>query len=201
MNLDEAIQKRRSIRQYKDQQIPFEKLTLLLEAGRHAPSSGNLQDFKFIIVNDKDKKNKIANFSLKQFWMNEAPVFIVVCSDFQRLKTFYKEKADIYSNQNAAAAAMLLSLKAVDLGLATCWVSVFDQAQVSKILGIKGGIIPQIILTVGYQSEKNIKEKPKIKLSKITFFNEYGTKTTDVKNWIKEKYTDKIKNLVKKLKK
>lgn len=197
MDLDEAILKRRSIREYKDKQIPFDKLTLLLEAGRHAPNSGNLQDFRFIVVNNKDKKNKIAEVSLKQFWMNSAPVYIVICSDFQRLKTFYKDRAEKYSNQNAAAAAMLISLKAVDLGLSSCWVNIFSQEQVSKILDVKEGFVPQIILTIGYQWEKKVKKPVQIKLSKITFFNSFGTKMTDVKNWGKEKYMDKIKKIFK----
>ena len=198
MEFDEVVKKRRSIRKYIGKEISLDKLILILESAKNSPSSGNLQDFRFIIVNDKDKKNKIAEACLKQDWMNSAPIFIVVCSDIKRLKEYYKSKADEYSLQNAAAAAMIISLKSTDLGLSSCWVSVFDQKEISQILRIKEGVIPQIILTLGYEYTLPLKPPQKISLDKILFFNKYGDKTTNVKNWGKENYLNKIKKLIKK---
>lgn len=200
MELDKVIKNRNSIRKYKNKQIPFNNLVLLLDAAIHAPSSGNLQDFRFIIVTDKHKKNKIAELSLKQFWMNTAPVFIVVCSDIQRLKDHYPKRAEEYSVRNSAAAAILISLKAVDLGLDTCWVHVFDNTALSKLLRIKEGVIPQVIITVGYENEKPIKPIKPISLDRITFFNSYNSREIDVISWGKEKSIDKLKSLLKKLK-
>ena len=154
MELDEVIKKRVSIRKYLEKPVSLDKIAALLEAARTAPSSGNLQDFRFVVVNDKNAKNQLAEASLRQFWMNSAPVFIVICSDIDRLETYYKEKAKDYSLQNSAAAAMLISLKAVDLGLGTCWVNVFDDNAVSRILNIRENVKPNIILTVGYVFNK-----------------------------------------------
>lgn len=201
MDLDAVIKKRASVRDYLPKQVTLDKIAALLEAARTAPTSGNLQDFRFVVVNDKDKKNQIAEASLRQFWMNSAPVFIVVCSDIGRLETYYKERAKDYALQNSAAASMLISLKAVDLGLSTCWVNVFDSNAVSRVLNLRGSIIPQIIITLGYP--ENLKEKKKlsrIPLSRITFFNKYDTRVIDIKNWAKEKYLNKIKKLFTKTK-
>ena len=142
MDLDKVIESRRSVREYAKKDISFEKIILLLNAANHAPSAGNLQTFSFVVVNDKDKQNKIVEVSLKQFWMNQAPIFIVVCSDTQKLESYYKERGTKYADQNAGSVAMLLSLKATDLGLVSCWVNVFDQEKVSKILSLKHGINP-----------------------------------------------------------
>ncbi len=200
MELERVIKNRRSIRKYKNKQIYFNDLVLLLDAAIHSPSSGNLQDFRFIIITDKDKKNKIAELSLKQYWMNTAPLFIVVCSDLQRLKDYYPNRAEEYSVQNSAAAAMLISLKAVDIGLDTCWVHVFDPKSISRILRIKEGIVPQVIMTVGYEEEKPLKSLKKIPLDRITFFNSYGAREIDVNYWSKEKIIDKLKKSIKKIK-
>ncbi|MBS3171696.1 nitroreductase family protein [Candidatus Woesearchaeota archaeon] len=196
MNLDEVIKKRASIRKYLEKPVTLDKIALLLEAARTAPNSGNLQDFRFVVINNKAIKNQITETSLRQFWMNSAPVFIVVCSDLNKLETYYKERSKEYGLQNASAAAMLISLKAVDLGLSTCWVNVFDKNAISRILRLKDKVIPHIVLTLGYEENNQSKKKfSKIPLSKITFFNSYGTNIINVKVWAKEKYLDKIKKL------
>src|SRR3989344_1770423 len=196
MNLDEVIKKRASIRKYLEKRVTLDKIALLLEAARTAPNSGNLQDFRFVVINNKVIKNQITETSLRQFWMNSAPVFIVVCSDLNKLETYYKERSKEYGLQNASAAAMLISLKAVDLGLSTCWVNVFDKNAISRILRLKDKVIPHIVLTLGYEENNQSKKKfSKIPLSKITFFNSYGTNIINVKVWAKEKYLDKIKKL------
>ena len=127
--------------------------------------------------------------------MNSAPIFIVICSDIGRLENFYKDRAKEYSLQNSAAAATLISLKAIDLGLSTCWVNVFDQNVVSRVLGIRSNIKPQIIMTLGYADEKPKKKFSRIPLNRITFFNSYDTRIIKLKEWAKERYLDKIKKL------
>ena len=195
MDLDEVIKKRVSIRKYEPKPVPLDKIAALLDAARTAPNSGNLQEFRFIIVNNKEVKNKVAEASLRQFWMNSAPIFIVICSDIGRLENFYKDRAKDYSLQNSAVAATLISLKAIDLGLSTCWVNVFDQNVVSRVLGIRSNIKPQIIMTLGYADEKPKKKFSRIPLNRITFFNSYDTRIIKLKEWAKERYLDKIKKL------
>ncbi|MBI2671684.1 nitroreductase family protein [Candidatus Woesearchaeota archaeon] len=194
MELDAVIKERRSIRKYSDKMPKFEVIHNILESARSAPTSGNLQDFRFIVVHDKKTKEEIAEASLNQTWMNSAPVFIVVCSDVQRLESFYKERAKDYSLQNSAAAAMLISLKAVDLDLSTCWVNIFDQNAVSRILKLSPNIKPLIILTLGYKEENPKKPLLKIPLSRITFFNKFRNKSP---GWPIEKYLN-IKEVIKK---
>jgi nitroreductase len=61
MNVMEVIQKRRSIRKYKPDDIPQEVLNRLLEAVRLAPTGTNCQAWKFIVVRDKETKAKVVD--------------------------------------------------------------------------------------------------------------------------------------------
>jgi nitroreductase len=60
MDVMEAIRARRSVRAYRDRPVEEEKLNCVLEAGRLAPSAKNLQDWKFIIVRDKERREKLS---------------------------------------------------------------------------------------------------------------------------------------------
>ena len=84
MDVLEAIKNRRSCRSYLQKAVEFDKITAIIEAGHYAPSAGNLQDWKFVIVTDKGLRESIAEHCLEQFWMAHAPAYIVVCSNEER---------------------------------------------------------------------------------------------------------------------
>lgn len=87
MEVKKAIEERRTIRKFKhDEPVPDESLLELMEAARLAPSGGNLQPWRFIIVRDQETKRKIAEVSGEQPFILEAPVLIVCCGDLRALK-------------------------------------------------------------------------------------------------------------------
>ena len=59
MDVSEAIKKRRSIRKFKPDPIPEEKIRLLLESARLAPSGTNTQPWRFVVIKDNDTKKKL----------------------------------------------------------------------------------------------------------------------------------------------
>jgi nitroreductase len=155
MNFDEVLQKRRSIRSYQSVPVEKEKWLALVQAGALAPSSGNLQNWKFIIVEDFEKRKKISHLSHDQVWMQQAPIHIVVCADTKVAHQYYGVRGErLYSVQNCAAALQNMSLAAVDMGLGSCWVSAFDEERLKNLLSIPGDARPQAIFTVGYPNEK-----------------------------------------------
>src|SRR3989338_2058714 len=116
MDLQEAIRKRRSANQYLPIKVEPEKIQRMLELAILAPSAGNLQSWNFVIVTDEKKRNELAEACLEQWWMNSAPVHIVVCAPTQKLKQFYGQRGvDVYSHQNCSAAIENLILTAIDL--------------------------------------------------------------------------------------
>jgi nitroreductase len=80
MEITEAIRSRRSIRNYQDRPIEQEKLMRILEAGRLAPSARNLQDWKFIVVMDKAKRQRLSEAAMGQPHVAKAPVVIAACA-------------------------------------------------------------------------------------------------------------------------
>ena len=88
MDVREAIKKRRSIRRFKPDPIPEEKIRLLLESARLAPSGTNTQPWRFIIVKDNDTKMKLQEAAHNQRHVKSAPVIIVCCADLKAFKEF-----------------------------------------------------------------------------------------------------------------
>jgi nitroreductase len=79
MEVSEAIQKRASIRRWKPVPVAKEKIVKVLEAGRRAPSWGNVQPWRFIVVQDKARIGELAKAAGGQPQVSTAPVVIVCC--------------------------------------------------------------------------------------------------------------------------
>lgn len=172
----ECIHTRRSIRKYQDIPVEFEKVGRIVEAGFQAPTSGNIQDYRFIIVQDKSKRAQIAEASLQQYWMEIAPTHIIVCIDIKRSKQFYGVRGErLYSVQHAAAATMNMLLAAHHFGLGACWIGAFDEEAIKSICGIPEYARPEAIITVGYADEIPPRP-PKFIIETFTYIERYGNK-------------------------
>ena len=158
MDVIEAVKTRRSIRKYLDKPLVWDDVYKIIEAGNNAPSAGNLQNWKFIVILDQSKRDAIAEACLQQYWMSTAPVHIIICAEPDKGERYYGVRGErLYSIQNCAAAAENMILTAHSLGLGTCWVGAFDEDMLKKVTGIPAEVRPQIVLTVGYPDEKPAK--------------------------------------------
>ena len=176
MELTESIKNRRSIKKYLDLEVPKEKIGMIIDAGASAPSSGNIQNWRFVIVKDKDAKKRLSDASLQQHWMETAPVHIVVCAVIDTAKQFYGMRGEkLYSIQNCAAAIQNMILMAHSLELGACWVRSFDEENVRRIIAIPENARPQAIITVGVPDEKP-PEPSRIPLTHIAFLEKYNNK-------------------------
>ena len=171
----DIIKSRRSIRKYKKQDIPYEKILEILEAGIWAPSSGNLQNWFFIIVKDPEKRKKIMSAAYGQSFIEEAPLLIVVCSDTNKVRAIYGERGKMYAIQNTSAAIQNILLAAWEQGYGTCWIGAFDENEVKKILEIPENIEIHAIITLGVPDE-NPKPPKRISLYEKVFFERWGNK-------------------------
>ncbi|MFC1800423.1 nitroreductase family protein [Nanoarchaeota archaeon] len=125
MDTWECIKTRRSIRKYKPVPVPRALVAKVVDAGRFAPSSGNLQNWKFIVVTDEGLKKAIAEACLEQYWMEKASVHIVMVAEPDKAKRFYGKRGMLYTTQNIAAATENMLLCAHSIGLGACWVGAF----------------------------------------------------------------------------
>jgi nitroreductase len=154
MDVLEAIKGRRSIRAFKNQDVPAEIVEKLIDAARWAPSAGNIQPWEFIIVRKPEIKRRLAEAALGQSFIEEAPVVIVVCADENCSSQGYGVRGKtLYCIQDTAAAIQNIHLAAYSLGLGTCWVGAFREEGARKILGIPQGVKPVAIVPVGYPAE------------------------------------------------
>ncbi len=156
MDVQECIKTRRSVRKYEDKPIEWDKIIQILDSGRFAPSAGNLQNLKFIVVRKEALIKKLSQAAPEQQWIEKAPVHIVVVAESEKGARFYGIRGErFYAIQNCAAAIQNMLLTANALGLGGCWVGAFDENKVKKALDITPvSAIPQAIITLGYADEK-----------------------------------------------
>jgi len=151
MDIFEAIKKRRSIRKYKDKQVEEEKILKILESARLAPSAKNLQEWRFIVVRDKEKRKKLSEAARNQKFVEEAPVVIVCCAETDE----YRMTCGQLSYPiDVAIAVEHMVLTAVEEGLGTCWIGAFYEDRVKEILNIPEEIKVVELLTLGYPDEE-----------------------------------------------
>jgi nitroreductase len=180
MNIFDCIEGRRSIRSFLVRPVEFDKITAIIEAGSMAPSAGNLQDWKFVLVSDKPVIQKIAESSLGQYWIAKAPVLIVVCGMTDRQEKYYGEKGKtLYCPQDCAAAIQNMLLAAHALGLGACWVGGFDEHNLRYFLDIPEAAKPYAVIPLGYPDELP-SERHLSPLTDHVFFNKYGRKVEHI---------------------
>lgn len=171
MTVGEAIKNRQSVRQYKDKPIEGSKLDLLIEAARLAPSAGNRQEWRYVIVTDEDVRKKLAVAAANQKFVGEAPCVIVCCADTDSYKM---RCGQMCYPIDIAIGIDHMTLRAVELGLGTCWIGAFYEDEVKKILGIPSQIRVVELLTVGYPADSVVRKKHRLDKEKIVFFERWG---------------------------
>jgi len=170
----DIFKERRTIREFKVKPISENDLHDILDAARWAPSAGNLQNWRFIVVKDPDQKQEVAAACLDQYWMADAPIIVVVCSQPEKMKETYGEQAEIYAIQSSAAAIENLLLSAWSKGIGSAWVGAFSEEELKRILGIPEGIDIHAVIALGYP--RLVPRPPsRLKLSDVTFYGGYGS--------------------------
>ncbi len=152
MKVLDVIQKRRSVRKYKEDPIPEKDLMRVLEAARLAPSGKNFQPWKFIIVKDKVLKEKLAKASAGQFFMAEAPIIIVGCGFPDNCYAHMGRYMKSWSVDVTIALEHLI-LQAQEEGLGTCWIGSFEEEEVKAILNIPENVKVLALTPLGYPDE------------------------------------------------
>jgi nitroreductase len=154
MDIEDCIKTRRSIRKYKDMPVDWDKVSRILDAGKYAPSAGNIQNWKFIVARKEEVRKKLAKASFDQEWMIDAPVHIVIVAEPQKAERFYGARGErLYTIQNCAAVIQNMLLVATELGLGSCWVGAFDETKIKSALNLPEFAIPQAIITIGHKDE------------------------------------------------
>lgn len=176
----DCIYTRRSIRKFKDIPVEMELIGRIVEAGSFAPTAGNIQDYRFIVVWNEDKRKQIAEACMQQYWIESAPVLIVACAERKRAQLFYGVRGErLYTVQNVAAAVENMLLAAHNFGLGACWVGAFNEPMIKRICGIPDYARAHAIIAIGHPNE--VPPSPqKYKLENLFYLERYNNRIADI---------------------
>jgi nitroreductase len=172
MDVFEAIKTRRSVRAYDSRLVPNEILLRILEAGRLAPSAGNIQPWHFVVIGDGEKRKRLAHARYAKF-LTQSPVVIVGCGDQKASPRWHMVDVTI--------ALEHMVLAATNEGLGTCWIGSFNEDEIREMLKIPEKFRVVALLAIGYSRKKFdlagkllhlIRRRKKLK--KIVSFEEFG---------------------------
>lgn len=157
MEVFEAIRKRRSIRKYKSDPVPEEKLRAILEAARLAPSAGNRQPWRFIAVKNEETRKRLGEAADGQMFVGEAPVVIAVFGDPDDSPGGYQRDPMVAYKQDPMIAVEHMCLEATELGLGTCWVGPaspnYDVEKIKEMLNVPERMYMICLLPIGFPAE------------------------------------------------
>ena len=143
----DSIKERYSVRKFLDTPIEQEKIDILLEAARLAPSASNKQTWHFVVIRDKEKRKQLANICRGQKFVSEAPITIAVCNTNLDYTMTCGQKAPVI---DGAIAAEHIVLQAVELGLGSCWIGAFYHDKMAKLMNLPQNYEIIGLLPIGY---------------------------------------------------
>jgi nitroreductase len=183
MDTLEAIRHRRSIRQQKSDPIDETTLNKILEAARWAQSSGNNQEWRFIVVSDKDIKAQLQTTRPKRATPQpqpivDAPVVIAVVGELNKAGfspdgTPHTDKGGNWYLFDTGVASQNICLAAHSLGLGTVIIGNFDSKRAAEILKVPKGFDVVVLIPVGYPVQP-IPSIARKELSEIVFKDTFG---------------------------
>lgn len=201
MNLYDLMMKRRSARNFKDQEIPEHIIEELLDAANNAPSGGNIQPISIILVREAERRKELAEMVGDQPWVKNAPLSMIFCIDFFRIKKwasmfetdFKGEKAlshFLIAYADLMCSAQNVVILAEDYGLGSVYIGTILDAidKARKYFTIPEYVLPLMVLSIGYPKSvpKNV---PKLKKDVIAHREKYRELSDDeIKMAFEDKY-------------
>jgi len=177
----DLVRHRRSVRNFLDKPVEREKIMMCFEAARLAPSDSNSQPWKFIVVDDRDVKNRLCDsafggiYAINSF-CKTAPVIIAVVSEKSK---FLARIGGMFRGTqfyliDIGIACEHLVLEAEDLGLGTCWIGWFNENAVKSVLNVPRDKKIDILIALGYYSRDKLgSEHGREPMDRIASFNSY----------------------------
>jgi FMN reductase [NAD(P)H] len=203
MDMYELMMKRRSVRNFKDQPISEEIIMQLLDAANNAPSGGNIQPLSIILLQDAENRAKLAGMVGNQPWVRNAPLSMIFCLDFNRIKRWAVLNGTEFKGEQAFShfliayadlmvAAQSVVILAEGLGLGSVYVgtiqSCMDTAR--EQFSIPKFVLPLMILTLGYP-KLTPRSIPKLEREVIVHREQYHTPADDaIRQAFDRKYGD-----------
>lgn len=176
MDFLDLVKRRQSDRRFEQTAVSKELIVGCLEAARMAPSACNSQPWKFVVIDEPELRKNVAraaaNMGMNRF-AEEAPVIVAVVMEKMnftaRIGSVIKDKE--YSLLDVGIAAEHFCLQAASMGLGTCMLGWFNEAEVNRLLKVGKRRIPLLIL-MGYPAGET-RPKARKRLDEMSSWNKY----------------------------
>ena len=181
MALLDLLKHRKSVREFLDIPVERDKIITCLEAARLAPSECNSQPWRFIVVDDRQLKDRLCDaafggiYSMNSF-CKTAPVMVVAISEKSKFLARIGEmfRGTKYYLIDIGITCEHFVLQAEDLGLGTCWIGWFNERGVKSTLGIPQRKKIDMLIALGYYDREKLgPEHDREPMDKIASFNSY----------------------------
>lgn len=149
----EVCRERRSVRTFEERPVEQEKLDLILEAGRLAPTAANKQPQRIYVLRSAQAMDKAREAAGRM--MHNATTALLVCYDEDESwhATNFGEPNYDGGEVDAAIVTSAMMMEATDLGVGTLWVRGFNSSKVAEVFELPPNIHPVCFLVLGYATE------------------------------------------------
>ena len=171
METIQAIRSRRSVRKYQQRLVPHEVIEQIVADAAYAPSWKNTQIARYIVVTDKEKKDKLADNCMLGFAYNQktthgAPALVVLTmikerSGYERDGSFSTPKEAGFEMFDAGIAAQTFCLAAWERGVGTVITGYFDEEKITRLLNLPENQKVGCVIGLGYPDEEPAAPKRK----------------------------------------
>lgn len=153
----DVVKGRRSIRRYKDKEVPENLLNRVLDAVRWSPSWNNTQCWEIVVVRDGEGKRRLQDLvptvNPAHKAVVQAPVVLVLCGKLERSGYYMGQPTTKFGDWfmfDLGIAVQTLCLTAHDLGLGTVIVGLFDHGRTAQVLKVPEGHAVVALIPLGY---------------------------------------------------
>ena len=172
LNFLELAKERHSVRKFSDRKVEKEKLDLILEAGRVAPTAKNCQCQRILVIENDENLAKLKSCTPYHF---NAPSALLICYDTNVSWKRNHDNKDM-GVVDATIIATHMMLEVQDLGLGTTFVGHFDPDVIKKTFELPEYLVPVALLPIGYPSSDStphILHNKRFDTKDTVFFNSF----------------------------
>lgn len=169
MEFQDLIKKRYSVRSYQFKPVEEEKVRMVLNAARMAPTAVNKQPFRLIIIKTEGRKEELKRIYPAD-WFSQAP--LVICACTVKSESWTRRDGRNYVDVDTTIVMDHFILAATELGLGTCWIAAFDAEAAREVLNIPEDWDPILFTPLGYPDDK-IGPKIRRELDEIVIYHEW----------------------------
>jgi nitroreductase len=164
MEILPEILQRRSVRSFTSKPVDKDQLERIMEAARLAPSAKNRQEWRFVVIQKKEVRQRIMEAAFSQEYVGQAPAIVAVCTtniDYKMPNGQASYPIDL------AIASTHIVLQAVHEGLGTCCITTFDEQDVREILTVPFSMRVVMLILIG-NADATPEPTPRKTLKQIT---------------------------------